>query len=68
MLVFLILSLYVITKMTEEDKAKQDIIEAIFYAEEYGYGNKINTLKYARQININITMDDIHKLMNKSEI
>ena len=26
---------------------------------------KINTLKYAREINKNITMDDINKFMNK---
>ena len=61
----LILALYIITKMTEEDKAKQDIIEPVFYVEEYGYGSKINTFKYARQINKDIIMDDINKFMNR---
>ena len=51
--------------MTEEEKAKHNVIEAVFYDEEYGYGSKINTLKYARQINKYITMDDIKKSMNK---
>ena len=31
--------------MTEEAKANQDILEAVFYDEEYGYGSKTNTLK-----------------------
>ena len=52
-------------KMTEEDKAKHDVIEAVFYDEEYGYGSNINTLNHARQINKRITMDDINKFMNK---
>ena len=34
--------------MSDEDKAKQDIIEAVVYDHEYGYGNKINTLKHAK--------------------
>ena len=29
--------------MTEEEKAKHDIIEAIFYDDEKGYGSKGNT-------------------------
>ena len=51
--------------MSDEDKANQDIIESIFYDDEYGYGSKLNTLKHAREINKNITMDDINKFMNK---
>ena len=51
--------------MSEEEKAKQDIIEAVFYADEYGYGSKVNTLKYARQTNTNITMDDTDKFMKR---
>ena len=51
--------------MSEEEKAKQDVIEAVFYDDEYGYGSKINTLKYASQINKDITMDDINEYMNK---
>jgi len=51
--------------MSEEDKANQDVIEAVFYDEEHGYGSKINTLKYARQRNKPITMDDLNKFMNK---
>ena len=35
--------------MNEEDKAKQDVIEAVFYDDQYGYGSKVNTLKNARQ-------------------
>ena len=41
--------------MSEEDKAKRDIIEAVFNDEEYGYVSKINTLKHAREINRNIS-------------
>ena len=51
--------------MSEEDKAKQDIIEAVFYDEEYGEGSNINTWKHAREINENIIIDDINKCMNK---
>ena len=40
-----------ITNMSEEDKANQDVIEAGFYDDEYGYGSKTNTLKHARQTN-----------------
>ena len=36
--------------MTEE-KAKQNVIESVFYDDGYGYGSKVNTLKHARQIN-----------------
>ena len=50
--------------MSEEDKANQDVIEAVFYDEEYGYGSKINTLKNAKRIK-NTTMDDINKSMNR---
>ena len=34
--------------MSEEDKAKHDIIEAVFCDEENGFGSKIKTLKHAR--------------------
>ena len=51
--------------MTEEDKTKLDVFEAVFYDDEYGYGSTVNTLKHARQINRNIIMDDITKLMNR---
>ena len=42
--------------MTEEATAKQDVIEAVFYDDEYGYGRKVNTLKHARQINKSLWM------------
>ena len=48
--------------MSEEGKAKQEIIDAIFYDDECGYGIKSNTLKHAREKYIII--DDINKLMN----
>ena len=51
--------------MAEDEKAKQEVIEAILYDDEYGYGSKLNTFKYAKQINKNVTMDDINKFMNK---
>ena len=51
--------------MTEEEKAKYHVIEAVLYDDEHGYGSKLNTLRYAKQINRNIAMDDIHKFMNK---
>ena len=51
--------------MIHEDKAKQDIIESVFYDDEYGYGSKVNTLKHAREIHKNIILDDINKFMNK---
>ena len=54
--------------MSEEDKAKQDVIESVFYDDENGYGSNINTLKHARHINTNITMSDIHEFMKKSFI
>ena len=50
--------------MSEEENAKQDVIEALSYDDEYGYGSKITTLKHATQINKNITTDDVNKLMN----
>ena len=50
--------------MSEEEKAKQDVLEAVFDDDEYGHGSKINTLKHATQINKNITTDDINKFMN----
>ena len=56
---------YIITNLSEEDKAKLDVIEAVFYDDEYGYVSKVNTLKHARQINKNITMGEINKLMNR---
>ena len=59
------LLLYTIRNMSEEDKANQDIIEAVFYDDEYGYGSKINTLKHAREINRNMFIDDIQKFMYK---
>ena len=55
---FCILSLYKITNMSEEEKAKHDVLEAVFYDDEYGYGSKINTLNHAKQTNKDITMDD----------
>ena len=45
--------------MSVEEKAKQYVIDAVFYDDESGYGNKIDTWKHARQINKNITMDYI---------
>ena len=51
--------------MSEEEKAKQAVIEAVNYDDEYGYGGKLNTLRYAKQINKNITMDDINKFINE---
>ena len=63
--IFLISSLYRITNLSEEDKAKQDVIEAVFNDDEYGYGSKVNTLTHARQIDKNITMDDIRNLWIK---
>ena len=50
---------------SEEDKAEQDKIEAVFYDDEYGYGSKLNTLKHAREMNVNILVDDINKFTNK---
>ena len=49
--------------MTEEDKAKQDVIESVFYDDEYGYGSRLNTLKCAKTINKNNTMDDINNFI-----
>ena len=43
--------------MSDEDKAKQAIIESVFYDDEYGYGSKLNTFKHAREIHKNITVD-----------
>ena len=40
--------------LLSKPKAKQDIIESAFYDDEKGYGSKLNTLKYAKQINKNI--------------
>ena len=51
--------------MSQEEKAKQDVIEAVFYDDEHGYGSKANTLKNAKEIDKSITMDDINKFMNK---
>ena len=39
--------------MSEEEKAKQDLIEAALSDDEYGYGSKTNTLKHARQMHTN---------------
>ena len=38
--------------MPEEEKAKRDVLEATFYDDEHGYGSKLNTWKYAKQIEI----------------
>ena len=65
MLIFYIIILYIVANMSEEDKAKHDVIEAVFYDEEHGYGSKLNTLKYAKQINKHITMDYINKFMKQ---
>ena len=47
-----------------QKKATQDVIEAVFYDDEHGYGSKQNTLKYAKEIDKSITMDDINKFMD----
>ena len=47
--------------MSEDEKAKQGLIEVVFYEDEYGYGRKINTLKHASRINKDIIIDDINK-------
>ena len=41
----------IIANMSEEEKAKQDVIEAAFYDDEYGYGSKMNTVNLSKQIN-----------------
>ena len=51
--------------MSDTQKAKQDIIEAVFFDVDEGYSSKSNTLKQARKIDKSITMDDINKFMNK---
>ena len=51
--------------MSDDDKARHYVIEAVFYDEEHGYGRKLNTLKHAKQINKHSNMDDINKFMNK---
>ena len=51
--------------MSQDEKTKHDIIEAVFYDDEHGYGSKTNTLKHAKEIDKSITMDDINKFMNK---
>ena len=51
--------------MRQEDKTKRDVIEAVFYDDDHGYGSKANTLKHATEIDKSITMDAINKLMNK---
>ena len=51
--------------MSEEEKATHDVVEAVLYDDEYGYGSKINTLQHAKQIHENIIMGDINKFMNK---
>ena len=51
--------------MSEEEKAKHHASESVFYDDEYGYESNINTLKHARQINTNVTMDDINRFMTK---
>ena len=60
-----IIILYIIANMSEEDKANHDAIEAVSYDEEHGYGSKLNTLTYAKQINKHITMDDINRFMKR---
>jgi len=49
--------------MSEEDKAKQDVIESVFYDDDYGYGSKTNALRSARQMNRDIIMGDTHKFI-----
>jgi len=44
--------------MSEEEKAKHNVFEAVFYDDEYGYRSKINTLNHAKQTNKDISMDD----------
>ena len=51
--------------MSQEDKTKQGVIEAVFYDDGHGYGSKANTLKHATEIDKSITMDAINKFMNK---
>ena len=51
--------------MSQADKTKQDVIAAVFYDDDHGYGSKANTLKHAKEIDKSITMDDINKFMNK---
>jgi len=51
--------------MSEEEKAKREIIEAVFYDDEHGYGSKLNTLKHAKQTNKSINVDDINRFMSK---
>ena len=51
--------------MSQADKTKQGVIEAVVYDDEHGYGSKANTLKHAKEIYKSITMDDINKFMNK---
>ena len=65
---FCILSLYIVTNMSEEEKAKQDVIKSVFYDDEYGYGSKINTLKHAKELDKDSTMDDIDKFMNEVSV
>jgi len=40
-------------------------LNQFYYDDEYGYGSKINTLKYVRQIYKDIIIDDTNKFMNK---
>ena len=51
--------------MSEEEKAKHDVIEAVCQDEEKAYGSKLNTLKHAEQINKDITVDGKNKCMNR---
>ena len=45
-----ILSLYTTAGLSEVDKAKHEIIEAVFHDDDNGYGSKSTTLKHATQI------------------
>ena len=55
--------LYIIPSMSDDETAKHDVIEAVFYDEEHGYVCKSNT--DAKHISKSSTMDDIKKFVNK---
>ena len=35
---------YILSNMSQEENAKQYVIEAVVYDDEHGYGSKTNTL------------------------
>ena len=45
---FYIITICVIANMSEEENAKREILEAVLYDDEKGYGSKLNTLKCAK--------------------